>query len=73
MTDQTDQTDPLEPHDPGGPLTSEEKEHIRRILRDDDRRSWALKQIMVLTPIAVGVVTVVYQLWDWVRSHVSFK
>jgi hypothetical protein len=69
----TSQSDPLDMSDPGAPLTPEECEHLRRILRDDDRRSWALKQIMVLTPIAVGAVTAVYQLWDWVRAHVSYK
>jgi hypothetical protein len=65
--------DPLELREPGAPLTPEECEHLRRILRDDDRASWARKKLMVLAPILVGVVTVVVQLYDWARAHVSVK
>jgi hypothetical protein len=69
----TQQNDPLDLDDPGAPLSAEEREHIRRILRDDDRATWARKKLMVLAPIAVGVVTMAFQLWDWARSHVSLK
>ena len=65
--------DPLDLDEPGAPLTPDEREHIRGLLRDDDRATWARKKIMVLVPIIVGGVTLLYQLVDWARLHVSLK
>jgi hypothetical protein len=62
-----------EPMDIDGdvPLTVEERRHIRRLLRDDDRTTWAMKKLRVLMPIVVGAVVAAWQIWDWAARHIK--
>lgn len=53
------------------PLTKQEVEHIRRVLRDDDRATWARKKLAVILPIVVAVVTGLWQLYEWAARHLK--
>lgn len=54
-------------------LTPAERLAVRRLLVADARASWARKQLRVLLPIAVACVVGLWQLFEWVRAHISFK
>lgn len=58
------------PLDGDAELTVEERKALRRLIRDDERASWAWKRIKVVTPAAVGVVVALWQAWDWARAHI---
>lgn len=53
------------------PLSPKEVLHVRRLLRDDDRASWALKRLRVLIPVVVAVVAGAWQVWDWAARHIK--
>lgn len=65
MTD----TDPMD-LDGDRPLNKAERDHLRRIMRDDDRTSWALKKMRVVVPMVVAIVVAAWQAWDWLAKHV---
>ena len=52
-------------------LTAEERKALRRLIRDDERASWAWKRLRVVTPVAVAVVVALWQAWDWAVRHVK--
>ena len=43
----------------------------RKLLRDDERASWAWRQLRVIAPLVVGVAVGLWQLWDWFVKHVK--
>ena len=53
-----------------GAFTPDERQALRRVLRDEERSSWAWKRLRVLTPMVVGVMVALWQAWDWVAKHV---
>jgi hypothetical protein len=55
------------------PLTAAERKALRRLLRDEERASWAWKRLRIVTPIVVGVMVAMWQAWDWVAKHVRFS
>lgn len=63
-----DDTNPMD-IDADAPLSKEERAHIRRVLRDDDRATWARKQLRVLLPIAVTLAVGLWQFGEWVTRH----
>jgi hypothetical protein len=65
-------TDPPIDLDNTVPLSPREVDHIRRVLRDDDRMSWLGRKLRFLVlPIAVAVATGAWQLVEWVLRHVK--
>lgn len=63
-------TDSL-PLDGDPELTTEERLALRKLLRDEERASWAWRQLRVLAPVAVAVVVGMWQFWDWLAKHVK--
>lgn len=62
----TKHTDPIDLDDT--PLSPREVERLRRVLRDHDRASWAMRRLFpALIALAVGL----WQLWDWLARHVK--
>lgn len=69
----SDDTDPM-PLDGSAPLTAAEVKQLRRLLRDDDRATWARKQLRHLVwPLVVAVVVAIWQAGQWVISHVQVR
>lgn len=56
----------IDSHDP---LTRTEIEHLRRVMREDDRTTWAMRKLRVITPVIVALVVGAWQLWDWAVKH----
>ncbi len=52
------------------PLTPDERQHLRRLIRDDDRMTWARRKMRVFVPGAVAVVIGLWQCLLWIRDHV---
>lgn len=65
MTDETDAM-PF----PDSELTPDERKALRRLIRDDERASWAWKKVRVVVPAMVAVVAGLWQAWEWVVRHV---
>jgi hypothetical protein len=63
-------TDPTDV-DGGTPLSDRELEHVRRVLRDDDRATWARKKLGFILPIVVAVVTALWQVYEWAAKHLK--
>ncbi|MGV0999707.1 MAG: hypothetical protein ACOYBQ_10305 [Fluviibacter sp.] len=70
MTTQNPQSSPV-PLD-GRPLEEIEILALRQVLRDEDRTRWARKQLRVIAPAVVAIVTGVWSLWDWFLRHIKF-
>jgi len=67
VTEETDETEPM-PF-PDTELTAEERKALRRLIRDDERATWAWKKLRVLVPAAVAVTTAIWQGWEAIRPH----
>ncbi|HOW47365.1 MAG TPA: hypothetical protein PLB26_06895 [Rubrivivax sp.] len=65
----SDDTDSM-PLDGDADLTAAERLQLRRMIRDDERASWARRKLRVIVPAVVAVVTVCYQAWDWAIKHI---
>jgi hypothetical protein len=66
MADDSD-TLPLE----GEPeLSPAERLMLRRMIRDEERATWARRRLRVLVPAMVAVVTMVWHAVDWAIKHV---
>lgn len=59
------------PLDGRTPLSEAEIKHLRRLLRDDDRATWAMRQLRWILPAAVAIVVAVWQAIEWVVRHVK--
>lgn len=60
------------PLDGQTPLTEAEVKQLRRLLRDDDRATWARRQLRHLVwPLVVAVVVALWQAGQWVVGHVK--
>jgi hypothetical protein len=57
-----------EPHDEV-PLTQQELRHLRGMLLDDDRATWARKRIGVFIPWFVAVITGLWSLYEILSKH----
>ena len=51
-------------------LSPAERKALRRMLRDEERSSWAWKRLRVVTPVVVTVMVALWQAWDWFVKHV---
>ena len=60
------------PLDGAADLTAAERLAIRKVLRDNERASWALRKLRLLVPLAVASVVGVYQAVDWLLRHVRW-
>lgn len=58
------------PLDGEAALTPDERRALRRIIRDDERASWAWKRLKIITPMVVASMVAIWQLVDWVIRHV---
>lgn len=67
-----DDTDGM-PLDGESELTPAERRALRRIIRDDERATWARRKLRVLVPAGVGVVVALWQGAEWVVRHITFK
>ena len=72
MSSHASDTDSM-PLDGDTPLTRDERLAIRRILREEERRSWAMRKLRVLVPILVACVVAVWQVWEWVARHLRWQ
>ncbi len=72
MPHQQDESGPA-PLDGHAPFTTQEVARLRRLLVDDDRATWARKQLRIIVPLVVSVVVGAYQLWAWVERHLQIK
>jgi hypothetical protein len=52
-----------------GPLSEIEVMRLRKLLRADDRATWARKQIMTFTPWVVGLVSGLWAAWEFITKH----
>jgi len=52
-----------------GPLSDAEVTRLRKLLRDDDRATWARKQIVTFTPWVVAVVSAAWASVDYFVKH----
>jgi hypothetical protein len=52
-----------------GPLSEVEVMRLRKLLRADDRATWARKQIMTFTPWVVGLVSGLWAAWEFITKH----
>jgi hypothetical protein len=52
-----------------GPLSDAEVMRLRKLLRADDRATWARKQIMTFTPWVVAVVSAGWAAVDYIVKH----
>jgi len=55
------------------PLSPEERLHLRKLMRDDERLTWARRKAKVIVPALIALVIGIWQLIDWLRLHVTFK
>jgi hypothetical protein len=54
---------------PQEPFTDEERRRLRKLLVDDDRATWARKQIRIFTPWLIALAGGVYAFADWIQKH----
>jgi hypothetical protein len=54
-------------------LTEAERKMFRRMLRDDERASWAWRKVRVWVPIVGSSIFALFQAWDWLAKHVTLK
>jgi len=54
-------------------FSPEERARLRKVLVDEERSSWAWRQLRVLTPVAVAVVVGFWQAIDWMIKHLKFQ
>lgn len=57
---------------PDSDLTAVERKALRRLLRDEERATWAWKRLRIVTPMVVGAMVALWQAWDWLARHVRF-
>jgi hypothetical protein len=50
-----------------------ERQRLRQILVDQDRTSWAIRQLKIFVPMLTAFVVAGYQVWDWVATHIKFS
>lgn len=51
------------------PLSEDELRKVRELMRNDDRQKWAVRQLKILAPAVVAIVTLCYALGAWIASH----
>ncbi len=61
------------PLDSEHPFSKEEIQRLRKLLRDDDRATWARKQMRVVLPWFVSIVVGAAALIDWVSKHIKWE
>lgn len=67
-----DDTDSL-PLDGDKELTSAERLMLRKMMRDEERASWARRRLKFLIPAFVAVVAAVWQAADWAIRHIQVR
>ena len=67
-----DDTDSL-PLDGDKELTSAERLMLRKMMRDEERASWARRRLKILIPALVAVVAAVWQAADWAIRHIQVR
>ena len=67
-----DDTDSL-PLDGDKELTSDERLMLRKMMRDEERASWARRRLKILIPAFVAVVAAVWQAADWAIRHIQVR
>lgn len=55
------------------PLSEDELRRLRKLLVDEDRATWLRKQLKVIVPAMVFVLSTCYALGVWIASHFSWK
>lgn len=58
------------PLDGESELTPAERRALRRMIRDDERATWARRRLRVLVPVGVSIVVALWQAIEWVVKHV---
>lgn len=56
-----------------GELTEHERQRLRKILLDQDRTTWALRQLKIFVPMFTAFIVAGWQVWAWVADHIKFK
>ncbi len=54
-------------------LTPAERLMVRRMIREEERASWARRKLRVLVPAGVAVVVALWQVIEWGRAHIAWK
>lgn len=62
---------PKKSHNDDG-LTEDEIAAVRQIILDNERSTWALKQIKIIVPVLATIVIGLWQIGSWIFEHVSF-
>jgi hypothetical protein len=57
------------PLDGAPDLNEDERLALRRLLRDQERNTWALRQARWIVPVIVSMVIGVYHFIDWLVKH----
>lgn len=53
------------------PFTPDEVRRLRKLLTDDDRATWARKQLRIIVPLLVTILVGAYNLWAWIERHLK--
>jgi hypothetical protein len=61
------------PLDGAPDLSEAERLALRRLLRDDERAAWARRKLKVIVPVLVSIVVGMWQLFETIKAHVTFK
>jgi len=56
-----------------GDFNEHERQRLRKILLDQDRTSWAFRQLKIFVPMLTAFVVAGYQVWDWIAVHVKLS
>lgn len=57
--------------DDHNPFTPDEVRRLRKLLTDDDRATWARKQLRIIVPLLVTILVGAYNLWAWIERHLK--
>lgn len=65
-------TDSL-PLDGDKDLTPDERLMLRKMMREEERASWARRRLKIFLPAVVAVVAAVWQVADWAIRHIQVR
>lgn len=54
-------------------LTAAERLMLRKMMRDEERASWARRKLRIVVPAGVAMVVGLWHLVEWARANISWK
>lgn len=53
------------------PLTRDECMALRKLLRASDRKKWFARELKVIVPVVITVISILWGALAWLQSHVT--